>query len=252
MPVYCGKRSAGICVVVGPKKSSTYSSEYASGFFEPAASHLSAAPSPRNEGLLGQAPRLAGLFTSWVVASLLWPLSLAMPATTPLFASNVSEADSLTVNVESGGGIRAMAQVFFPAKPEIIQAILTDYGHWPELFDVRMKVASLAIEHGVATTDLRIEHALLPGERRLVSESRTLPNGGLMTDLKAGDFKRYHRVWKLGPAGGGNRTKAEFELVVEIDSIVPDWLVALAMRRELEAHFRIVKEKALARANEGR
>ena len=29
---------------------------YASGFFEPVASHLPASPSPRNEGLLGQAP----------------------------------------------------------------------------------------------------------------------------------------------------------------------------------------------------
>jgi hypothetical protein len=37
MPFYCGKRSASICVVLGPKKSSTYSSEYASGIFEPAA-----------------------------------------------------------------------------------------------------------------------------------------------------------------------------------------------------------------------
>ena len=54
MPFYCGKRSAGICVVLGPKKSSTYSSEYASGFFEPAASYLPASPSPRNEGLFGQ------------------------------------------------------------------------------------------------------------------------------------------------------------------------------------------------------
>ena len=36
MPFYCGKRAAGICVVLGPKKPSTYSSEYASGFFEPA------------------------------------------------------------------------------------------------------------------------------------------------------------------------------------------------------------------------
>jgi hypothetical protein len=33
-----------------------YSSEYASGFFAPAASHLPAAPFPRNEGLLGQTP----------------------------------------------------------------------------------------------------------------------------------------------------------------------------------------------------
>src|SRR6185503_10547142 len=44
------------CVVLGPKKSSTYSSEYASGFSRPAASHLTAPPSPRHEGNVGQAP----------------------------------------------------------------------------------------------------------------------------------------------------------------------------------------------------
>ena len=54
MPFYCGKRSARI--VLGSKNSSTYSTEYASGFFEPAALHLPAAPMPRNEGLLGQTP----------------------------------------------------------------------------------------------------------------------------------------------------------------------------------------------------
>jgi hypothetical protein len=56
MPFYCGKRAASICIVLGSKTSSTYFSEYASGFFEPAALHLPAAPSPRNEGLLGQTP----------------------------------------------------------------------------------------------------------------------------------------------------------------------------------------------------
>ena len=61
MPFYCGKRSASICVVHGPRKSSTYSSECASGFFEPAAPHLSAAPLPRNEGLLGQTPSAIAL-----------------------------------------------------------------------------------------------------------------------------------------------------------------------------------------------
>src|SRR5881396_2168909 len=55
-PLYCGERSATICVVLGPKKSSTYSSEYASGFSGPAASHLAASPSPRHEGNIGQAP----------------------------------------------------------------------------------------------------------------------------------------------------------------------------------------------------
>lgn len=180
------------------------------------------------------------------IACLLCSPSVSNLWTGPAFAANSPPPDVLTVNIDPGGGIRATAQVFFAAKPEIIQTILTDYAHWPELFEVRMKVASLTIEHGIATTDLRIEHALLPGERRLVSESRTLPSGGLMTDLKAGDFKRYHRVWRLNPIGDGTQTKAEFELIVEIDSMVPDWLVALGMRRELDAHFRIVKEKALA------
>ena len=50
MPFYCGKRSAGICIVLGPKQSLPYYSEYATGFFEPAASHLSVSPLPRNEG----------------------------------------------------------------------------------------------------------------------------------------------------------------------------------------------------------
>jgi len=100
----------------------------------------------------------------------------------------------------------------------------------------------------VVTTDLRIEHALLPGERRLVTESRVTANEGIVTDLVEGDFTRYHRVWKLSPANEGRETYADFELKVAIDSIVPDWLVALATRRELDAHFRIVKEKARARA----
>ena len=126
--------------------------------------------------------------------------------------------------------------------------MLTDYQHWPDLFEVRMRLVEMKIHQGVATTDLRIDHALLPGERRLVTESRAMPGGGLVTDLVGGDFKRYHRVWKLAPANEGAATVADFELVVAIDSIVPDWLVALATRRELEAHFRIVKEKALARS----
>lgn len=160
----------------------------------------------------------------------------------PLMAA---ETDRLEVGVESGGGVRATAQVFFPAKPAFVQSLLTDYPHWPDLFEVRMRVADLHIDDGIATVDLRIDHPLMPGERRLVTESKVLPDGGLVTDLKSGDFKRYHRVWKLQPVGEGDQTRADFELVVELDSMVPEWLVARATRRELETHFRIVKQKAL-------
>lgn len=164
------------------------------------------------------------------------------------WALATADADGLEVKAEPGGGVRATAHPLFPAKPEVIQALLVDYARWPELFEVRMKVVAVNIQDEVATVDLRIDHSVMPGERRLVTESRTLPNGGLVTDLKGGDFKRYHRVWKLQPAGEGDHTRADFELTVEPDSLAPDWLVAMVVRQELATHFRIVKQKALEHA----
>lgn len=158
----------------------------------------------------------------------------------------------LEVKTQPAGGVKASATVLFPVEPGIIQQLLTDYAHWPELFDVRMRIAELREQNGSVYTDIRIDHSLLPGERRLICESRSLPGGGLLTELRGGDFKQYRRVWTLTPTEGGTQTKAEFELFVEVETVVPDWVTAVAMRQELEAHFRIVKEKALARATQGR
>ncbi|TKB71782.1 MAG: hypothetical protein E8D46_16790 [Nitrospira sp.] len=160
--------------------------------------------------------------------------------------SYAAESDVLDVRTESSGGVKATATILFPVEPTVIQRILTDYAHWPELFDVRMRMAEIREQDGKVFTDIRIDHALLPGERRLLSETRILPTGGFLTELKGGDFKQYRRFWKLISIDGGAHTRAEFELVVEIDMMVPDWLVAAALRRDLETHFRIVKEKALA------
>lgn len=152
----------------------------------------------------------------------------------------------LDVRTETTGGVKASATILFPVGPAIIERLLTNYAHWPELFDVRMRMAEIREQDGKVFTDIRIDHALLPGERRLLSETRTLPTGGLLTELKGGDFKQYRRLWKLTPVDGGAHTKAEFELLVEIDTIFPDWVVAAAMKRDLESHFRIIREKALA------
>jgi hypothetical protein len=160
--------------------------------------------------------------------------------------SRAAEPVELDVRTEPTGGVRATATILFPVEPAIIQRILTDYAHWPELFDIRMRMAEVRVQDGKAFTDIRIDHALLPGERRLLSETRTLSTGGLLTELKGGDFKQYLRFWKLTPVDGGAHTRAEFELLFEIDSNMPDWMVALALRRDLETHFRIMREKALA------
>jgi ribosome-associated toxin RatA of RatAB toxin-antitoxin module len=151
----------------------------------------------------------------------------------------------MDVRPEPAGGVRATATILFPVEPAILHRLLTDYAHWPELFEVRMRMAEIREQDGKTFTDIRIDHALLPGERRLLSETRILPTGELLTELKGGDFKQYRRFWKLTPVDGGAHTKAEFELLVEIDSNMPDWMVAIAMRRDLESHFRIMREKAL-------
>ena len=160
--------------------------------------------------------------------------------------SRAAEPVVLDVRTEPAGGVRATATILFPAEPANIQRILTDYAHWPELFEIRMRMAEIREQDGKVFTDIRIDHALLPGEQRLLSETRILPAGGILTELKGGDFKQYRRFWKLIPADGGAHTRAEFELLVEIDSNMPNWMVALAMRRDLESHFRIIREKALA------
>ena len=159
--------------------------------------------------------------------------------------SRAADPVVLDVRTESTGGMLATATILFPVGPAIIERLLTDYAHWPELFDVRMRMAEIREQGGKVFTDIRIDHALLPGERRLLSETRALPPGGLLTELKGGDFKQYRRLWKLTPADGGIHTKAEFELLVEIDTMFPDWMVAAAMKRDLESHFRIIREKAL-------
>ena len=186
----------------------------------------------------------AGLYTCamlWRAMIVMGCLVLGWPGW-----SRAAEPVVLDVRAEPTGGVRATATILFPVEPAIIHRLLTDYAHWPELFDVRMRMAEVREQDGKAFTDIRIDHALFPGERRLLSETRILPNGGLLTELKGGDFKQYRRFWNLIPIDGGAYTKAEFELLVEVDTIVPDWIVALAMRRDLESHFRIMREKALA------
>ena len=164
--------------------------------------------------------------------------------------SRASEPVVLDVHAEPTGGVRAAATILFPVEPAIIHRLLTDYAHWPELSDVGMRMAEVREQDGKAFTDIRINHPLLPGEQRLLVETRILPTGWLLTELKGGDFKQYRRLWKLTPVDGGAHTKAELELLVEINLSMPDWMLAVTMRRDLESHFRLIREKALAQTQQ--
>jgi ribosome-associated toxin RatA of RatAB toxin-antitoxin module len=154
----------------------------------------------------------------------------------------------LDVRSAPEGGVTARATLHFLAPPAAVQAVLTDYERWPELFSTSVRVARVERYPGRAVTDLYLKHELLFEERRLLCENRELPGGGLLTTMLDGDFKRYSRTWKISPDGISGRTKAEFELLVEVDTWAPDWLVAAALKRELETHFRLLKDKMEERA----
>ena len=160
--------------------------------------------------------------------------------------SCAAEPVLLDVRTEPTGGVRATATILFPVEPAFIHRVLTDYVHWPELSDVGMRMAEVREQDGKVFTDIRINHPLIPGEQSLLVETRILPTGGLLTELKGGDFKQYRRLWRLTPVDGGAHTKADLDLLVEINLTIPDWMFAVTMRRDLESHFRLVREKALA------
>ena len=191
---------------------------------------------------------LARFSTGLYTCAMLWRVMIVMGCLVLGWSgwSPAAEPVVLDVRTEPTGGVKATATIHFQVEPAIIRQLLTDYAHWPDLFDVRMRMAEIREQDGKVFTDIRIDHALLPGERRLLSETRILSTGELLTELKGGDFKQYRRFWKLIPVDGGAHTRAEFELVVEVDMMVPDWIVVVAMRRDLESHFRIVREKAFA------
>ena len=158
----------------------------------------------------------------------------------------------LLVRAVPGGGVKAAATLLCPGNPSVLHSILTEYRKWPELFETRMRMAQVEEHEDHVLTDLYISHALLPGEQRLLCESQALPGGGLVTDLKGGDFKQYHREWRLQAAGDGTQTRAEFELLVEPKTMIPDWLIAVAMERELNVHFRLVRQRALDLVTKGK
>jgi hypothetical protein len=204
----------------------------------------------------------SGVATAWVARPFRLPLAAGifvlgfLPLIRPVPAAAVSDREKqeqIEVASEPGGGVRATARLHFDVPPSVIQQVLTDSENWPKLFGTPTRLASVDRRADRVVTDVYIRHPILPGERRLLCETRVLPEGGLVTSLIEGDFIRYLRTWRLSEAGAGTgeghgATEAQFELVVEVKTLAPDWLVSIELKRQLEKHFRIVRETAAARA----
>lgn len=159
-------------------------------------------------------------------------------------------AMELEIHDDPAGGKKAVATLRIAAPPDAVRAVLSDYERWPDLFDGRFRIVKLERLDGRVVTDLLIDRSPLPGELRLLCETRELPNGEIVTSLIEGNFTRYLRRWRFVPEihGGAVHTRAEMELLVAMDSWVPDWLFATMLRRDLETHFKILRERALERS----
>lgn len=186
------------------------------------------------------------------IGTLPFLLAAALVAVTfgmPVGAENPPDT-VLDILDDPAGGKKAVATLRIAAPPDAVRAVLSDYERWPDLFDGRFRMAKLERLDGRVVTDLLITRWPLPGEMRLLCETRELPDGDILTSLIAGNFKRYKRHWRFiaETNGGAVRTRAEMDMLVDIDSWVPDWLFATMLRRDLEAHFRILRARAIARA----
>lgn len=169
-----------------------------------------------------------------------------MVAAGPAQAEKAGEPE-LKIWSDPAGGVRVMASLRIPAAPQVVQAVLTDYESWPALFSNSMRLAHLERTNGRIVTDLYIKRPLLAGEIRLLCETQELPDGG-WTRLVAGDFKQYLRTWKVRSEGESEVTRVDFEMLVEPNTWLPDWVIKLSLRHEMENHFQILRTLAVERA----
>lgn len=156
-------------------------------------------------------------------------------------------APVLDVDTDPGGGVRAHAVLDLPGSRAVVERVLTDYEAWPQLFDTTMRMGTIERHGDRAVTELFVQHPIVPGESRLLSENRREADGRLTTRLLGGDFIRYTRSWQLAETASGT-TRAEFDLIMQPKTVAPDWVVALALRRELETHFKRLHARIAADA----
>ena len=156
-----------------------------------------------------------------------------------VFGMNPDRASAdLDIQIDENGTATVKALLELPGTPSITHDVLTDYDQWPTLFPAGLRLATIRREPDRVVTDLYVQARVLPGELRLMIETREPRPGQLDAHFLAGDFQRYERTWRLSPAVNGTRTKAELDMLIQLKQWAPHWLVATLLRQDLEEHFR--------------
>jgi len=159
-------------------------------------------------------------------------LGFLMPA-----AAAASPDALVNVAVDSAGAAHVRAVLELSARPAVVHAVLTDYGHWPLLFPRGLRIVTVSQQKDGVETDVYVPRRFLPGEFHLITLTREMVPGILETSLIGGDFLRYRRTWILTPGLTSDETRAELEMDVQLKQWIPGWLFTLVLKHELLEHF---------------
>jgi hypothetical protein len=158
-------------------------------------------------------------------------LGLLMPA------AAASPGALLNIAVDSAGAAHVRAVLELPARPAVVHAVLTDYGHWPLLFPRGLRIVAVSQEKDGVETDVYVPRRFLPGEFHLITLTREAVPGILETSLIGGDFLKYRRTWSLTPGLTNDETRAELEMDIQLKQWIPGWLFTFVLKHELLEHF---------------
>ena len=159
-------------------------------------------------------------------------LGFLMPA-----AAAASPDALVNIAVDSAGAAHVRAVLELSARPAVVHAVLTDYGHWPLLFPRGLRIVAVSQEKDGVETDVYVPRRFLPGEFHLITLTRETVPGILETSLIGGDFLKYRRTWFLTPGLTNDETRAELQMDIQLKQWIPGWLFTLALKHELLEHF---------------
>ena len=143
----------------------------------------------------------------------------------------------LNIAMDSAGAAHVSAVLELSARPAVVHAVLTDYGHWPLLFPRGLRIVTVSQQKDGVETDVYVPRRFLPGEFHLITLTREMVPGILETSLIGGDFLRYRRTWILTPGLTNEETRAELEMDIQLKQWIPGWLFTLVLKHELLEHF---------------
>ncbi|WP_447987025.1 SRPBCC family protein [Nitrospira sp. Nam74] len=170
---------------------------------------------------------------SHVLLGLLFDGVVALVPAESSIAGASESASSLDIIVDEGAAAHVRGHLELASNRETVVSVLTDYEHWPQLFRDGMRMIAIKRSADSVITEMDIPRAVLPGTIRLVIRTRVSGSEQIDAELVRGDLKRFWRRWTLTVLPGGQRTRADLELVLQPQHWAPQWLVRYGLEQDL-------------------